>query len=259
MLGMPYAGQVASSAVAFLPALVGAILLGEALRRRGVAEPVGAADVVTVVRAALVGLLAGWAVLLWMGSVPTLSWWLTGIAALALALDGVDGAVARAGGSATAAGARLDAETDAVMMAVLSVIVAHQVGPWILLAGGLRYAFAVTWRLRWNRTARAHLGLPPRAGRRLVAAASAAALVAATAPVIPIAGVWTLSAVALGLLLVSFGSDAVWLEAGRSRRVISDVVGRSPLQSRVDPADILPEDAQAEQLHGADRGHDDDR
>lgn len=248
----------ASSALAFVPILVGAIALGEALRRRDSREPVGPADVVTGIRAALVALIGGWAVLLVMGSAPAASWWLTGIAALALALDGVDGAVARAGDRSTSAGARLDAETDAVLMAVLSVVVSHEVGPWILLAGALRYAFAALWRMRWRGIARAEAGLPPRQRRRFVAASSAAALVAATAPVVPIAGTWALSAVALSLLVVSFGLDAVWLEAGRGCGIVGDVVGRAPLQRGVDAADILAEDAKAQQLHSADCGHDDD-
>lgn len=256
--GMPKISFPAWSVLAILPAMVGAWVLGEALGRRGAEEPVGLADRVTVLRAALVGLLAGWSVLLWAGSVPALSWWLTGIAALALALDGVDGAVARARGSATVAGARLDAETDAVMVAVLSVIVAYDVGLWILLAGGLRYAFAFTWRLRWDWTTRAQVDLPHRASRRVVAAVSAAALVTATVPVMPATLVWALALMALALLLVSFGSDALWLEAGRGRGVISDVVGRSPLQGGIDATDILPENAQTQQLHGTDRSHDDD-
>lgn len=249
----------ASSALAFVPVAVGAIALGEALRRRDPSEPVGPADVVTGIRAALVALMGGWAVLLAVGSAPAASWWLTGIAALALALDGLDGAVARAGDRSTAAGARLDAETDAVLMAVLSVIVAYEVGPWILLAGGLRYAFAALRWVRWRKTVRGHAGLPPRQGRRLVAAGSAAALVAATAPGLATVGVWSLSAAALALLLVSFGLDAVWLETGRRGGVVGDVVGRSTLQGGVDPADVFTQDAEAQQLHGTDRGHDDDR
>lgn len=247
-----------SIALASLPILIGAIVYGEALRRRHASEPVGPADVVTGIRAALVALIAGWAVLLAMGSVPAASWWVTGVAALALALDGVDGAVARAGDRSTSAGAHLDAETDALLMAVLSVVVSYEVGPWILLAGALRYIFAVVWRMRWRRIPRAEVGLPSRQRRRFVAASSAAALVAATAPVVPIAGTWTLSAVALSLLIVSFGLDAVWLEAGRGRRIVGDVVGRAPLQRGVDAANILAEDAKAQQLHCAHCGHDDD-
>ena len=62
---------------------------------------------------------------------------------LCLTLDGVDGRVARARGEATAFGARFDMETDAAMLAVLSVAVAALgiAGWWVLAIGAMRYGY----------------------------------------------------------------------------------------------------------------------
>ena len=58
---------------------------------------------------------------------------------LCLTLDGVDGRVARARGEATAFGARFDVETDAAMLAVLSVAVGALgiAGWWVMAIGAL--------------------------------------------------------------------------------------------------------------------------
>lgn len=72
--------------------------------------------------------------------------------AVALALDAVDGWVARRTGTASALGARFDMEVDAFLILVLSVQVTPAVGPWVLAIGGLRYAFVVAgWLLPWMR------------------------------------------------------------------------------------------------------------
>ena len=61
----------------------------------------------------------------------------------ALALDAVDGLVARATGTASSFGARFDAEADAFLILVLSVFVARTAGGWVLAIGAARYAFAL--------------------------------------------------------------------------------------------------------------------
>ncbi len=242
--------------MALLPAAIGLPLLLLTLRRRSPRGHVRPADAVTAIRAALVGLVAGWAVLVALGSMPATSWWLLGVALLALVLDGVDGAVARRTGSATQVGAVLDAETDAVMMMALSVIAVHQVGPWIVLAGGLRYLFGILEATRWNAGSLPRCPLPARSSRRVVAAVSALSLAASTAPVLSASLTMVLSGIALALLLVSFGLDAVWLEFCAHRGVVGNVVGRPSLERGVDPPDILTKDPEAQQLERADCGHD---
>ena len=90
------------------------------------------------------------------------------LAAVALALDAVDGQVARRTGTVSALGARFDMEVDAFLVLVLSIHVAVVVTPWALVIGGMRYAFvAASWVLPWLRGA-----LPTRFSAKVVAAAA---------------------------------------------------------------------------------------
>jgi len=180
---------------------------------------------------------------------------MTAVATAALVLDGVDGAVARRLDQPTAGGARLDAETDAVMTLALAVLVAGHVGAWVVVAGALRYLFGLGVALRWGRGAREAI-LPVRRSRRAVAATSSSFLAAATAPVLTGAPAAALAGAALLMLVVSFAGDVVVLERGLRGRVVSEVVGGSSLQRGVDPPDVLAEDSEAEQLKGSDGRHD---
>lgn len=104
------------------------------------------ADRVTLFRAVLAGGCATIVVLSLLGDVPSRSWLLFALAAPALSLDVVDGWVARRTGTANAHGARLDMETDAAFLAVLSIPVSFLVGPWALAIGAMRYLFvAASW------------------------------------------------------------------------------------------------------------------
>ena len=70
---------------------------------------------------------------------------LVSLTAVALALDAVDGWVARRT-RMTAFGARFDGEVDAFLILVLSVYVARSIGAWVLAIGGARYVFlAAGW------------------------------------------------------------------------------------------------------------------
>jgi phosphatidylglycerophosphate synthase len=88
--------------------------------------------------------------LLRLGLVVALPWLLASLpralfAALVvslLVLDGVDGKLARASGEVSAFGAELDMETDALTVMVLSLLLWGDVGPWVLVAGLWRYAYA---------------------------------------------------------------------------------------------------------------------
>ena len=103
------------------------------------------------------------------------------LAAVALALDAVDGWVARRTGTASALGARFDGEVDAFLILALSVYVAPAYGAWVLAIGAARYLFlAGEWLLPWMRAP-----LPPRRWRRVVAAAQGIVLTVAAAGVLP--------------------------------------------------------------------------
>jgi phosphatidylglycerophosphate synthase len=129
------------------------------------------------------------------------------LAAVALALDAIDGWVARRTGTASALGARFDGEVDAFLILVLSVYVARSAGAWVLAIGAARYAFlAAGWLLPWMRAT-----LPPRYWRKVVTAAQGIVLTIATADVLPLALTRAALVAALAVLAESFGRDVWWL------------------------------------------------
>ena len=76
------------------------------------------------------------------------------LSAVALALDAVDGQVARRTGTATPVGARIDGEADAFLILVLSIAVSQDYGGWVLAIGAARYAFLLAgWLIPWLRGA----------------------------------------------------------------------------------------------------------
>ena len=72
--------------------------------------------------------------------------WLVGVlVTVALLSDLVDGRVARATGTASELGARFDMEADALLILVLSAIVATDLGWWVLGIGLARYVFGAVF------------------------------------------------------------------------------------------------------------------
>ncbi|MFH8570178.1 CDP-alcohol phosphatidyltransferase family protein [Streptomyces sp. NPDC017993] len=173
--------------------------------RRSRTGPFGPANRVTLTRAVLVGGVTALVAHSFAGRAPVAV--LTGLATVALLLDAADGQVARRTGTASALGARFDMEVDAFLILVLSAHVAGSLGGWALSIGVMRYAFvAASWVLPWLRGA-----LPPRFARKTVAALQGIVLVVAGAGVLPRPVAGTVVAVALGLLVWSFGRDIAWL------------------------------------------------
>jgi phosphatidylglycerophosphate synthase len=171
------------------------------LRRPPFSTP---ADRVTLSRAALASGCAAMTTLALLGPAPVRNGWLFALTVLTLLLDAVDGPVARRTGTATEAGGRLDMEVDAGVLVVLSIAVATALGWWVLLIGAMRYLYVVaTW-------VRPGLSAPvPRSRFRVVVAGlQGAVLAAALAPFVPTALAAVAVAVALGLLVVSFASQA---------------------------------------------------
>jgi phosphatidylglycerophosphate synthase len=137
---------------------------------------------------------------------------LVSLTLVALALDGVDGQVARRTGTASPLGARFDMEVDAFLLLVLSAYVATQVGPWVLAIGLMRYAFIAAGRvLDWLRAP-----VPPTMAGKAVAVIQGVVLVVATAGVLPPAVTTAALAVALAALIWSFGRSVRWLSRTRS-------------------------------------------
>jgi phosphatidylglycerophosphate synthase len=214
--GVGVAGGLAGSAYGLL--LCAALTAG--LRRAGMAG-LGPANRVTLARAVLVGGVTALIVRSFGHPVPTAL--LVTLVGVALALDGVDGQVARRTGSTSPLGARFDMEVDAFLVLMLSVYVAGSVGWWTVALGAFRYAFgAAAWPLPW-------LGapLPPRFSRKVVAAVQGVVLVVVTAGVLPPAPAAAAVGAALASLTWSFGHDVRWLwHAERARRAAAHAAAR---------------------------------
>ena len=168
-------------------------------------ERPGPANMVTLIRLGLTALLAGLIGL----SHPPLAWPAVLLATLAFALDGLDGWLARRGGWASRFGARFDMETDALLIALLSVLVWQfdKAGPWILLAGLLRYAFvasATVWP--WLRAE-----LAPSWRRKVVCVVQVATLLLALTPLVQRPLSTAVALLGLCALAASFLIDIVWL------------------------------------------------
>lgn len=168
----------------------------------------GLANRVTFLRATLVLPLAAAAV----APMPLETSAVLGLIVLgtvALALDAVDGAVARRRGCATQFGARFDMELDAFLILVLALLVwrTGQTGAWVLLIGLLRYVFvAAAWFWRWLDAA-----LPPSRRRQALCVVQSVVLLVALAPFVSPAMATVLALVALLLLIYSFTVDVLWL------------------------------------------------
>lgn len=184
----------------------------------------GPANRVTLARATLVGGVTALVADSFGGRAPVGV--LIGLATVALILDAVDGQVARRTGTATPLGARFDMEVDAFLILALSVYVAMPLGTWVLAIGAMRYAYvAASWMLPWLRAP-----LPPRTARKAVAALQGIVLVIAATGILPQAAARAAVAVALTLLVWSFGRDIAWLWRAKGTRRSS-----APLRPGVPP------------------------
>jgi phosphatidylglycerophosphate synthase len=155
------------------------------------------ADVITATRLAL-------AVVFAVVGPTTLGLTLVGVA---LALDWVDGQVARRTGTASRFGARFDMECDAFLIAVLSGYAAASYGWWVLLIGAARYLLWLAERVApWLRHP-----VPPRYWRKVVAATQGIVLAVALSGLVPDGVGSAALVVALALLAESFGRDVWWL------------------------------------------------
>jgi len=177
--------------------------LTRGLRRSGT-PALGPADRVTLTRATLAGAVAALTADSLGRHVPVAV--LVTLAAVALVLDAVDGRVARCTGTASRLGARFDMEVDAFLILVLSAYAAGRLGSWVLTIGLMRYGYlAAGWALPWLRGP-----LPPRQWPKVVAATQGVVLVVAAADLLPRPLLSAATAVALALLIGSFGRDVGW-------------------------------------------------
>jgi phosphatidylglycerophosphate synthase len=166
----------------------------------------GAANHVTIVRGALVALLAG--LLGEPGTRATLTV-AVAVASAALLLDGVDGHLARRSHMTSEFGARLDMETDALFVATLALLVwqFNKAGPWVLLSGLMRYLFAAVVAV----SPRLRRPVPSTLRAKTIAVLQMIALIVALAPVVTRPASDFIAAAGLLALVLSFSLDVVWL------------------------------------------------
>jgi len=196
-----------ASALAVTAALAvfaaGALVAGRAVRRSYPHPRLGLCNLVTLGRMALAATL----VVPLVAGVDA-SWPVFAVAAFALALDGVDGWLARRHALASAFGARFDMEVDGALGLILSLIAsAGPAGPVALVLGVPMYLFAAASRfLPWMRR-----DLPPRFNRKAVCVLQLGVLIALQAPLLPQGAVLPLVVTAAGALVWSFARDLIWL------------------------------------------------
>jgi phosphatidylglycerophosphate synthase len=199
------------------------VALSRGLARYG-ADRLGPADRVTLTRATLAGGVAALTADSFGGSAALTT--LVALTVVALALDTVDGWVARRTATASRLGGHFDMEVDAFLILVLSVYVARSAGAWVLAIGVARYAFGVArWLLPWLRGS-----VPPRYWRKVVAATQGVVLTFAAADILPRWLTVGALAASLALLAASFGSETWWL--WRNRGVEVGQVGVHPTVDR---------------------------
>jgi phosphatidylglycerophosphate synthase len=206
-VGLGTAGWLAG--VACAAAITAALGLGLARHPRERMEP---ASWLTLGRATLVVGVAALTADSFARDTPVAL--LVTVASVALALDLVDGWLARRTGTESALGAAFDGEVDAFLLLVLSVYAAPAYGGWVLAIGAARYLFlAAQWPLPWLRAP-----LPPRRWRKVVTAVQGVVLTVAAADVLPHGLMRAVLAVAVVLLAASFAECVWWL--WRRRRAV---------------------------------------
>lgn len=199
----PDAAVIGRTALGYLP-IAALVIVGFALLRHG-HDGFGPANWVTLSRAGLVCVLLG---LTGAAASDGVRWTAAAIGLGAFALDGIDGWIARRTGTVSAFGAAFDREVDALFVLVLALLAMHlaDLGPWVLAAGLLRYAFvAARWAWPWLGA-----GLPARWRRKAAFGVSVMLLLAALMPpAAPVA--FPLAGAALAVLAASFAADVLWL------------------------------------------------
>lgn len=144
-------------------------------------------------------------------------WVFLGVLVATAVLDAVDGMLARRSGMSSSFGARFDMETDAALIAVMSVLVVllGQTGAWIVLGGLMRYVFvAAGYVWPWL-----HAPLAPSRRRQTICVVQVGALVLCLTPLTsPEQAMW-LGACSVAALTLSFAIDVRHLAQQRHKRL----------------------------------------
>lgn len=166
----------------------------------------GAANAVTLVRAGMISLVAA-TIFATLDRDMALA--VAAFCGLALALDGIDGWLARRSGLSSTFGARFDLEVDALFVLVLSAaaFMNGKAGAWVLLIGLMRYAFFSAGFL----SKRLEAPLEPSLRRKGICVVQISALALLMLPqIVPPVSTW-IAAFSLALLAWSFAVDIRYL------------------------------------------------
>ncbi|MFD2190572.1 CDP-alcohol phosphatidyltransferase family protein [Pistricoccus aurantiacus] len=184
----------------------------------------GWANRITLLRGSLIAVILGH--LIYQESLAREGLILAGVALAALLLDGVDGWIARRTASCSRFGWRFDMELDALLILTLCTASAAlgKVGPWVLMIGLMRYGFVAAGHfLPWLKRE-----LPDSLRRKTICVVQVVVLLLALLPFIGTAWASGLSALALGLLGLSFGMDIRWLFHHRQAPISLEPLCRTP-------------------------------
>jgi len=179
----------------------------------------GPANIVTTLRAAATAMIGGIILTAEQVTGASMLWFVTGSAAAALALDGLDGYLARRSGTSSRFGARFDMEVDALLILLLATaaLLLGKAGVWVLLIGLMRYGFLAA-RMACSRLSGE---LPESMRRKVVCVVQGVALCIAMAPIVNPLVAQVVLAMALLSLVYSFAVDIAYLlmHADGDRRV----------------------------------------
>jgi phosphatidylglycerophosphate synthase len=190
------------------------LLVDRGVRREGLVR-LGAANLVTLLRAALTAGVTALVVQSWHAPVPRAL--VVVLATIALTTDLIDGRLARTRSQVTRFGAAFDMEVDAFLILVLSAYAVPVVGTWVLLIGLARYLLLLAGLVWPWLTAPA----PPRRWAKVVAAVQGIVLTAVGSDVLPRGFSTALALGSLALLIESFGHQVVVLWRMRKEHVVA--------------------------------------
>jgi len=173
----------------------------------------GAANGLTLMRLAMIALLAAVVGRPLPAEASALAWVIVVFATFTAVLDAADGPLARTQGLASEFGARFDMECDALLVAVLSLLILQfdKAGAWVLAAGAMRYVFVLAGRA-WPWIAQP---LFPSWRRKAVCVVQITLLIVCLGPIIPRQASAAIAAAGLAMLCASFGADLWWLHRRR--------------------------------------------
>ncbi|MBS0339834.1 MAG: CDP-alcohol phosphatidyltransferase family protein [Proteobacteria bacterium] len=177
----------------------------------------GAGNVLTLLRLAMVALLAGLVGRPPPADASALAWAVVVFATLTAVLDAADGPLARSQRLASDFGARFDMECDALLVAVLCLLIVQfdKAGAWVLAGGAMRYAFVLAGRA-WPWIAQP---LFPSWRRKAVCVVQITLLIVCLGPIVARPVSQAIAAAGLAMLGASFALDLWWLYRRRCREL----------------------------------------